>query len=110
MSAIVTARKSRQPTIRVKLAYRPARFPGSSPAIRGSERVHVIASSGLIDRDKRVNRCGSTVEFCIEIAGKRLHIVDGAPELSRPAYLIYPQVCVDVERTKLAIEGLHNVL
>jgi DNA-binding transcriptional LysR family regulator len=44
------------------------------------------------------------------IAGKRLHIVDGAPELSRPAYLIYPQVCVDVERTKLAIEGLHSVL
>jgi DNA-binding transcriptional LysR family regulator len=44
------------------------------------------------------------------LAGGRLHIVEGAPELNRPAYLIYPEVSVDIERTKKAIEGLRAVL
>jgi LysR family transcriptional regulator, flagellar master operon regulator len=44
------------------------------------------------------------------LADRRLHIVEGAPELSRPAYLIYPEFSVDADRTRKAIEGLRSVL
>jgi LysR family transcriptional regulator, flagellar master operon regulator len=44
------------------------------------------------------------------LASGRLHVVEGAPELNRPAYLIYPEVPIDTGRTKKAIEGLRAVL
>ena len=44
------------------------------------------------------------------LASRRLHIVEGAPELSRPAYLIYPENTIDMDRTKKAIEGLRAVM
>jgi LysR family transcriptional regulator, flagellar master operon regulator len=44
------------------------------------------------------------------LASRRLHIVEGAPELSRPAYLIYPEHTIDMDRTKKAIEGLRAVM
>jgi DNA-binding transcriptional LysR family regulator len=44
------------------------------------------------------------------MASGRLHIVEDAPELNRPAYLIYPEFSVDADRTKKGIEGLRAVL